>query len=112
MVLYRENRKKSNIFYEDSNEINIYKDFAVTFGGFTINSLEPNLQVLQVLTSYVEVVLESTQIAGALLDDLSIRKEIIQHLNVPNYVVTVHLSNHDAVSVTLKLKSNYSVISS
>ena len=59
------------------------------------------------MSNYVQVVTESTQISGALLDHAFIRKDLLKN-EVRSVVRTLHFSDHDAVVLTLMLKSNAS----
>ena len=51
---------------------------------------------------------ESTQISGALLDHVFVLKDLLKKTEVKSVVRTLHFSDHDAVVLTLMLKSNAS----
>ena len=49
---------------------------------------------------------ESTQISGALLDHVFVLKDLLKKTEVKSVVRTLHFSDHDAVVLTLLLKTN------
>lgn len=78
-------------------------------GDFNINTLNPRSPILQVISNYVQVGSESTQIAGALLEDVFVRKDVFKKIDIKNIVKTSHFSDHGDVLPTL-LKTNASNI--
>ena len=60
LVLFHKNGRNLNNIYEELIDVNTYHFFDVILSDFNINELEPNSQVLQVLTNYNQVDLEST----------------------------------------------------
>ena len=60
LVLFHKNGGNLNNIYEELIDVNTYHFFDVILSDFNINELEPNSQVLQVLTNYNQVDLEST----------------------------------------------------
>ena len=68
LVVYLKNAGNLNNFYEELIEVSTHQIFDIILCDFTINTQEPNSQVLQMLTNYNQVVKESTQILGGLLD--------------------------------------------
>ena len=55
----------------------------------------------------MQVVRESTQISGGLLERIFIRKQMSQEMVVQNLVSTTYLSDYDAVFLTLQMESDY-----
>ena len=51
-------------------------------GDFNINALDSTSRILQVMSSYVQVVTESTQISEALLDHVFVRKDLFKKLKL------------------------------
>ena len=51
-------------------------------GDFNINALDSTFRILQVMSNYVQVVTESTQISGALLDHVFVRKDLFKKLKL------------------------------
>ena len=51
-------------------------------GDFNINALDSAFRILQVMSNYVQVVTESTQISGALLDHVFVRKDLYKQLKL------------------------------
>ena len=74
-ISYQKNGGNLNNFYEELDD-------------FNIDALEPNSQVLQVLTKYNQVAKESTQVSGSLLDHMFIRKDIEVDIDVQSIVIT------------------------
>ena len=62
LVLYRKNGGNLNNFYQKLVEVNTHQIFDIILADFSINALEPNSQVLRVLTNYNQVVKESTRL--------------------------------------------------
>ena len=50
----------------------------------------------------MQVVTESMQISGGLLDHLFIRKQMDEEIILQNVVVTTYFSDHDAVFLTFQ----------
>ena len=95
-------------FYEHLREIIFRQNIDLLLGDFNINALDPTSRILQVMSNYVRVVTESTQISGALLDHVFVRKDLFKKTEVRSVNRTLHFSD-DAVMLTL-LKSNASSI--
>ena len=106
LLLHRKNSENLNKFYENLIEINTHQDVDIILGDFNVNALEQNSQVKQVLSAYMQVVTESTQISGGLLDHIFIHKQMKHEMVVQNVVVTTYFSDHDAVFLTLQTKSD------
>ena len=68
LLLCPKNSENLNNFYENLIEINTHQNFDIILGDFSVNALEQNSQVRQVLSNYMQVVTKSTQISGGLLD--------------------------------------------
>ena len=68
LLLCPKNSENLNNFYENLTEINTHQNFDIILGDFSVNALEQNSQVRQVLSNYMQVVTKSTQISGGLLD--------------------------------------------
>ena len=96
-------------FYEHLREIIFRQNIDLLLGDFNINALDATSRILQVMSNYVRVVTESTQISGALLDHVFVRKDLFKKTEVRSVNRTLHFSDHDAVMLTL-LKSNASNI--
>ena len=79
-------------------------------GDIYINAIDPTSQILQVMSNYVQVVTESTQISRALLDHVFVRKDLLKKTEVGSVLRTLHFSDHDAVVLTLLLNNNASNI--
>ena len=58
------------------------------------------------LTTYNQVVKESKQLSGGLLDHVFIRKDITVDIDVQSIVITTHFSDPDAVFLMLHTKNN------
>ena len=95
-------------FYEHLREINFSQNIDLLLGDFNINALEPTSRILQVVSNYVQAVTKSTQISGSLLDYVFFSKRFIKKIEVRSVVRTLHFSDHNAVVLTLLLKSNAS----
>ena len=54
----------------------------------------------------MQVITESTQISGGLLGHIFIHKQMNQEMVVQNVVITAYYSDHDAVFLTLQMKSD------
>ena len=54
----------------------------ILFGNFNISALDPTSRILQVMSNYVQVVTESIQISGALLDHVFVRKDLLKKLKL------------------------------
>ena len=54
----------------------------------------------------MQVVTESTQISGSLLNHIFICKQMNLDMIVQNVVITTYFSDHDAVFLTLQMKSD------
>ena len=67
LLLYHKNTENLNLFYENPAEINVYQTLDIILADFNINGLEADSQILQVLSNYVQVVRECTQISGGVL---------------------------------------------
>ena len=106
LLLYRKNSENLNNFYENLIEINTHQNFDIILGDFDVNALEQNSQVKQVWSNYMQVVTESAQIYGGLLDHIFIRKQMNQEMVVQNVVITTYFSDHDAVFLTFQTKSD------
>ena len=104
LLLYCENSENLNNFYENLIEINTHQNFDIILGYFNVNALEQSSQVKQVLSNYMQVVIESTQISSGLLDH--IHKQMNQEMVVQNVVIRTYFSDHDAVFLTLQTKSD------
>ena len=63
---------------ENLIEINTHQNLGIILGDFSVNALEQNYQVRQVLSNYMQVVTKSTQISGGLLDHIFIHKQMNQ----------------------------------
>ena len=97
LLLYHKNSENLNNFYENLIEINTYQNFDIILGDFRVIALEQNSQVKQVLSNYMQVVTESTQISGGLLDHMFIHKQMNQEMVAQNVVITTYISDHNAV---------------
>ena len=106
LLLYHKNSENLNNFFENLIEINTYQNFDVILGDFNVNALDQNFQVKQVLSNYMQVVTESTQISGGLLDHIFIHKQMNQEMVAQNVVITAYISDHNAVFLTLQTKSD------
>ena len=106
LLLYHKNSENLNNFFENLIEINTYQNFDVILGNFNVNALDQNFQVKQVLSNYMQVVTESTQISGGLLDHIFIHKQMNQEMVAQNVVITAYISDHNAVFLTLQTKSD------
>ena len=106
LLLYRKNSESLNNFCENLIEINTHQNFDIILGDFNVNALEQNSQVKQVLSNYMQVVTESKQISGGLLDHIFIHKQMNQEMVVQNVVIATYFSDHDAVFLMLQTKSD------
>ena len=106
LLLYRKNSESLNNFCENLIEINTHQNFDIILGDFNVNALEQNSQVKQVLSNYMQLVTESTQTSGGLLDHIFIRKQMNQEMVVQNVIITTYFSDHDVVFLTLQMKSD------
>ena len=77
-----------NFLWWNARKVICFK--VIILGDFNVNALEKNSQVKQVLSKYMQVVTESTQISGSLLDHIFIRKQINQVMVVQNMVITTY----------------------
>ena len=84
----------------------IKQNFDIILGDFNFNAFEQNSQVMQVLSNYMQVVIESKKIPGCLVDHILIHKQINQEIVMQNVVITTCFSDHNAVFLTLKMKSD------
>ena len=69
-------------FYEHLREINFSQNIDLLLGDFNINVLDPISRILQVMSSYVQLVTEFTQILGALLDHVFFQKDLLKNLKL------------------------------
>ena len=106
LLLYRKKIESLSNFQKNLIEINTHETFDIILVNLNVNTLEQNSQVKQVLSNYMRVVAESTQISGGLLDHIFIRKQMNQEMVVQNVVITAYYSDHDAVFLTLQMKSD------
>ena len=74
LLLYRKKIESLSNFQKNLIEINTHETFDIILVNLNVNTLEQNSQVKQVLSNYMRVVAESTQISGGLLDHIFIRK--------------------------------------
>ena len=65
-------------FYEHLREINFSQNIDLLLGDFNINAHDLTPRILQVMSNYVQVVTESTQISGALLHHVFVRKDLLK----------------------------------
>ena len=75
LLLYCKNNGNLALFYQELTEINrdrILCDLNISF-------IEQNSQVSQLLSDYVQIVSEPTQISGSLLDQLLVNFQLIQY---------------------------------
>ena len=105
LLLYLKKSEKLNNFYENLKEINTHQNFDITLDDFSVNALEQNSQV-KLLRNYMQVVTESTQISAGLLDHIFNPKQTNQEMLAQNVVITTYFSDHDAVFLTLQIKSD------
>ena len=105
LLLYLKNSEKLNNFYENLKEINTHQNFDITLDDFSVNALEQNSQV-KLLRNYMQVVTESTQISAGFLDHIFNPKQMNQEMLAQNVVITTYFSDHDAVFLTLQIKSD------
>ena len=106
LLLRRKNSENLNNFYENLIQINTHQNFDIILGDFSVNALEQNSQVRQVLSNYMQVFTKSTQRSGGLLDHIFIHKQMNQEMVVQNVVIATYFSDHDAVFLTLQTKSD------
>ena len=106
LLFYRKITTNAAGFYEHLREINFSQNIDLLLGDFNINTLDPTSQIMQVTSNHVQVVAESTQILGALLDHVFVRKDSLKKIEVKCVVRKIHFSDHGAVVLTLLLKSN------
>ena len=106
LLLYRKKIESLSNFQKNLIEINTHETFDIILVNLNVNTLEQNSQVKQVLSNYMRVVAESTQISGGLLDHIFIRKQMNQEMVVQNVVIRAYYSDHDAVFLTLQMKSD------
>ena len=66
--MYCKNGAKLKNFYENLLQSKASHSFYIILDDFSINALQINTQILQVLPSYKQVVTEPIKISGALLD--------------------------------------------
>ena len=79
LLLYCEITTNLAGFYEHLKEINFSQKINLLLSDFDINVLDPPSRILQVMSNYVQVVTEATQIyAGALLDHAFFRKYLLK----------------------------------
>ena len=69
-------------FYEHVREINFSQNIDLLLGNLIINAFDPTSPILQVMLNYVQVVTKSTQISGALLDHVFVRKDLLKKLKL------------------------------
>ena len=78
LFLYRKSTTNLVGFHEHLSEINFSRNIDLLLGDFNINALDPTSRILQVMSNYVHEVTESTQISGALLDHIFVRKDLLK----------------------------------
>ena len=64
LLLYRKKIESLSNFQKNLIEINTHETFDIILVNLNVNTLEQNSQVKQVLSNYMRVVAESTQISG------------------------------------------------
>ena len=106
LLLYCKITRNLAGFYEHLIEINFSQNIDLLLGDFNINALDPTSRILQMMSNCVQVVTKSAQISGALLDHVFVRKDLFKKIEVRSVVRILHFSYHDAVVLTLVLKSN------
>ena len=82
LLLYGKNSENFNNFYENPIKIKTHQNFDIILGDFNVSTFEQNSQVKQVLSNFMQVVTESTQISGGLLNHISIRKQMNREMIV------------------------------
>ena len=88
LFLYRKITTNLAGFHEHLREINFSRNIDLLLGDFNINALDPTSRILQVMSNYVHEVTESTQISGALLDHIFVRKDLLK--NIKSEVLLEH----------------------
>ena len=74
LPLYGKNNGNLVLFYQALAEINVNSTFNIILGDFDINSTEQNSQNSQLLSDYMQILSEPTQISGSLLNHVYIKK--------------------------------------
>ena len=69
-------------FYEYLRKINFSQNIDLLMGDFNIDALDPTSRTLHVMSNCVEVVTESTQISGTLLDHVFVQKDLFKKMNL------------------------------
>ena len=69
-------------FYEHLRKINFSQNIDLLMGDFNIDALDPTSRTLHVMSNCVEVVTESTQISGTLLDHVFVQKDLFKKMNL------------------------------
>ena len=74
LPLYRKNNGNLVLFYQALAEINVNSSSNIILGDFDINSTEQDSQNSQLLSDYMQILSEPTQISGSLLNHVYIKK--------------------------------------
>ena len=80
LLLHRQITTNLAGFYEHRREINFRQNVDLLLGDFNIKALDPTSRILQVISNYVQVL--TTQISGALLDHVFVRKKLLKKMKL------------------------------
>ena len=101
-IVYRKNRTSLTSFYDlltQMKQFNIH----IFLGDFNINAQDSSNSVSQVLENYQQLVQEPTHIAGAILDHVYVRNDIIGQFNIRSFVNCLHFSDHEWYTIYIFL---------
>ena len=101
LLLFHKSNGTLELFYQELAEINANSTFNIILDDFNVNAVEPNSQISQLLSDYVQIVSEHIQISGSFLDHVYVQKTFLDSTDIKSYVNTIHISDHDAIQLTL-----------
>ena len=103
LMLYRKQDFPTAEFMECLQYFSIWMDVDIIVGDF---NMPPNLRLEEVLSEYCQIVSHPTHLGGAILDHVYVKRTLYEIYNVVVKVKSIFFSDHEAIKVSLILKSN------
>ena len=91
------------------SDILLADNIDIVVGDFNINAqdLSQANRLLQVFHRYDQIVQNPTHLAGATLDHVYLRNDLMEQFNLLDYVISIYFSDHDAIQFHLSPKIAY-----
>ena len=100
-LIYRKNSSTLSSFYRNLEILNNHINLNFILGDFNLDAFNPEILVRlrNILSNFVLLSNKSSHLNGSHIDQVYVRKHILQQSNLNCSIVNVYFSDHDALKV-------------